>query len=172
VIRSIALIAAAAAAGLGLGLLVAGDDILPVSPETRSAEIPEARTLQSGEMPCGDFGGILMTSGECFAAGTIRFVGLYNLQGAAQFCKWRAANPGEWTRIKTYAGTGDKTNVNVVTWLGGSIVNGLEAYFVLGAPVFTIQPNTSPNRCKTPLAPPVVAGITPGETDVTVTIED
>lgn len=112
---------------------------------------------------------VQLTAGECFAAGIIRNVGLYNLQGAGQFCKWKPANPGEWSRLKTFAETG-ALPLNIVTWFGGSIKNWLEAYFATGAPTFTILPNTAPNICKTPLAPPVIAGVTPGETDATVTI--
>lgn len=113
---------------------------------------------------------LFMTDGECFAAGVIRFISLHNLQGAAQFCKWKAANPGEWSRIKQYAAT-EVAPLNIVTWFGGHIKNDLEAYFATGAGSFTIQPNPAPNVCKTPLAPPVVSGVTPGETDATVTIE-
>lgn len=119
-------------------------------------------------MGCEDWGSSF-TSGECFAAGTIRFVSLYNLQGAAQFCVWRKANPGEWLRLKTYASDGQAPQ-RIVTWFGGSIRNQLEAYFATGAPMFSIQPNTSPNVCKTPLPPPAVRGVTPGQTDATVTV--
>ena len=110
-----------------------------------------------------------LTPGECFAAGTIRYVSLYNLQGAAQFCKWALANPGEWSRLKSAALIGEPAS-NIVTWMGGHIKNDLEAYDATGAPVFSIQPNTAPNKCGTPLAAPSVAGVTPGQTDATVTI--
>lgn len=109
------------------------------------------------------------TQGECLAAGTIRFVGLYNLQGAGQFCKWQVANPGEWARLQSYA----QSNIpatNIVTWFGNSIQNELQAYFATGAPSFAISPNTAPNRCRTPLRPPIVSGVTPGQTDATVTV--
>jgi hypothetical protein len=119
---------------------------------------------------CEDWN-LSLSDGECFAAGTIRFVLFHNLQGAAQFCKWKAANPGEWSRLKGFAQT--KTPpTNIITWFGGAQLNALEAYFATGAPTFTIQPNTSTNVCKTPLTPPTVAGVTPGETTVTVTIEE
>ena len=117
---------------------------------------------------CNDWPGTY-TDGECFAAGTIQY-SLHDLQGAAQFCKWRAANPGEWSRLKGYASTAVAPS-SVITWLGGSIRHQLEAYFAAGAPPFTIPPNTAPNVCKTPLAPPVVQGVTPSQTDVTVTVE-
>ena len=105
----------------------------------------------------------------CFAAGAIRFVSMTNLQGAAQFCKWRAANPGEWNRLKGYASTGDKPD-RIITWFGGHIQNDLEAYFATGAPPFTMPVNHAPNVCRTPLVPPKIAQVTPGETDVTVTV--
>jgi hypothetical protein len=112
---------------------------------------------------------LFLTDGECFAASVIRFVSLYNMQGAAQFCNWKKANPGEWSRLKAYAETNGQP-ANIVTWFGGHIKNDLEAYFATGAGVFIIEPNISPNICKTPLAPPVVTGVTPSETDVTVTV--
>ena len=100
----------------------------------------------------------------------IRYVALTNLQGAVQFCKWRDANPGEWSRLKGYSSTGTQPE-QIVTWMGGSIKNELEAYFVTGAPTFTIQPNTAPNACTGKLVkPPLVTGVTPGQTEATVTV--
>lgn len=119
-------------------------------------------------MGCENWAGTY-TQKECFAAGVIRNVALYNLQGAAQFCKWRPANPGEWTRLKGYASSGIAPQ-EIVTWFGASIRNQLEAYFAAGAPAFTIEPNTAPNRCKTPIAAPIVQGVTPGQTDATITV--
>jgi hypothetical protein len=158
---------ALAVGGFAIGIV--GSEALPIFPEDGAA-VPRV-AVGEPEKICGGFG-IVLSDGECFAAGAIRFVALHNLQGAAQFCKWRAANPGEWARLKIFAGTGDVDNINVVTWLGSSIKNTLEAYLATGAPPFVIQPNTAPNVCKTPLAPPVVGSVTPGETDVTVTIEE
>lgn len=112
---------------------------------------------------------VQMTSRECFAAGTLRFVALYNLQGAAQFCKWKPSNPGEWTRITTYAQSGVPPT-SMKTWLGAAVVNILQAYFVTGAPPFTIQPNTAPNKCQTPLSSPTILGVTPTPTTATVTV--
>lgn len=131
---------------------------------------PSSTAIVSGPTyaNCEDWN-VLMTSRECFAAGTIRFVGLYNEQGAAQFCKWQPANPGEWTRITNYSTTGVPP-ASMKTWLGASIVNWLQAYFVTGAPPFTIQPNTSPNKCKTPLSSPEILGVTPSQNGATVTI--
>jgi len=118
---------------------------------------------------CEDWN-ITLSDGECFAAGIIRNVSLYNLQGAAQFCKWKGANPGEWSRLKGYAAT-ETEPLNIITWMGGHIKNDIQAYFVTGAPTFTIQPNTAPNACTGKLVtPPVVTSVTPGETDVTVTV--
>lgn len=160
----------AIAVGAGALVLAAGGfataselDIVPLSATATT-------TVSAGEMGCNDWPGVQLTTGECQAAGTIRYVALTNLQGAAQFCKWRGANPGEWSRIKGYAET-EVLPLNIITWLGGSIKNELEAYFVTGAPPFTILPNTAPNACTGKLlAPPVIAGVTPGEMDATVTI--
>jgi hypothetical protein len=154
---------AAGAVVLAVGGYAAADQ-LDISPLSAT----ETTTVAAGAMGCEDWP-VQLTAGECFAAGIIRNVALYNLQGAAQFCKWRAANPGEWSRLKGYAQT-ETAPASIVTWFGGSIKNDLEAYFATGAPVFTILPNTAPNACKTPLAPPVVAGVTPGQTDATVTV--
>lgn len=156
-IAQAAAIVAAAALGLGGAAVITEDDAaVTITTETT--------------MGCNDWP-VQLPQASCFAAGTIRYTALYNLQGAAQFCKWRAANPGEWQRLKTYAAEGG-VQTNTATWLGASILNELEAYFALGAPAFVIAPNNAPNRCKTPtLAPPVVAGVTPGQTDATVTIE-
>jgi hypothetical protein len=113
---------------------------------------------------------VALTQRECFAAGILRYVALTNLQGAAQFCKWRAANPGEWSRLRAYA-EAPSTKPAITTWFGVGLRDVLEAYSVLGAPPFTIVPNTAPNRCRTPtLAAPVVAGVTADASTATVTI--
>lgn len=118
---------------------------------------------------CEDWGPLPASS--CFAGGIIRNVSLHNLQGAVQFCKWRDANPGEWSRLKGYASTGT-TPTSIITWMGSHIQNDLQAYFAAGGPVFTIAPNTAPNACTGKLlAPPVVSGVTPGQTSATVTIQ-
>lgn len=127
-------------------------------------------TSTSTVMGCNDWP-VQLTTGECQAAGTIRYVSLTNLQGAVQFCKWKAANPGEWARLMAYSETGG-TPASIVTWMGGHIRDDLEAYFATGAPEFIIKPNTAPNICGGKIvAPPVVAGVTPGQTDATVTIQ-
>lgn len=149
------------ALALAVGGVVAGSE-LASSTETVTVV---AETTPPG---CNDWP-VELTTGECQAAGTIRYVALANLQGAAQFCKWRDANPGEWSRLKGYATT-EAPPASIVTWFGSSIKNELEAYFATGAPTFTIAPNTAPNACRTPLPPPTVAGVTPGQTDATVTI--
>lgn len=157
----------ALAAGAGVvalaaaGFVAGGTDISPLS-------ATETTTVAAGAMGCEDWP-VQLTQRECFAAGVIRNVSLSNLQGALQFCKWKAANPGEWSRLKGYATTGTAPTA-IVTWFGGHIQNDLQAYFAAGGPPFTILPNTAPNVCKTPLSPPVVTGVTPGETDVTVTV--
>jgi len=118
---------------------------------------------------CNDWPGAF-TDGECFAAGAI-LTSLSNLQPAVQFCKWRAANPGEWSRLSGYASSGTHAE-QIVTWLGGSILNELEAYFATHAPTFTLPRDPlPPNACGGKLlAPPAVGGVTPGQTDVTVTV--
>jgi hypothetical protein len=155
----------------GAGALVLAASGVAVGTQVTDSSSIETVTVMSTPTPpgCNDWP-VQLTTGECQAAGVIRYVALYNLQGAAQFCKWRGANPGEWSRLKGYAQT-NTSPLNIVTWLGGSIKNELEAYFVTGAPTFTIQPNTAPNACTGKLlAPPVVAGVTPGQTDATVTV--
>lgn len=117
---------------------------------------------------CEDWA-INLTRGECHAAGAIRFVALYNLQGAAQWCRWRDANPGEWARLRQMAAMGQPPE-RIVTWLGNAIRNVLEAYQATGAPPFEIAPNTAPNVCRTPLATPKVSATRVDETTATVTI--
>lgn len=167
--KTIAVVVGAAillGAAVGVTLNQTGHkDLLPFS----SSE--KARTLGAAPPPeanC-EFQGPL-NSQACFAAGIIRNVSLSNLQGAGQFCKWKGANPGEWAALKTYAETNPTTPPRIITWFGGHILNDLQAYFAAGGPEFTILPNTAPNVCKTPLAPPVVTGVTPGESTATVTV--
>lgn len=150
---------AASALALGTVGIVAGSTLT----SSESSSTPTSQT-QNCEDWIGSF-----TSGECFAAGIIRFVFLTNVQGAAQFCKWKGANPGEWSRLNNYAQTGT-TPTNIITWFGAALKNMLESYFATGAPAFTIQPNTAPNICKTPLSPPQIVGVTPGQTQATVTV--
>jgi hypothetical protein len=152
--------AAAGALVLAAGALVAGGTVADLTPN-------EAATSAEA-MGCEDWT-VQLTPGECFAAGVIRNVGLWNLQGAGQFCKWKIGSPGEWSRLQGYAET-ETPPASIVSWFGASIKNWLEAYFATGAPTFTIAPNTALNICRTPLAPPAVTGVTPGETDATVTI--
>jgi hypothetical protein len=110
-----------------------------------------------------------LPSSSCLAAGVIRNVSLWNLQGAAQFCNWKKSNPGEWSRIQDYAKTGTAP-ANIITWFGGHIYNDIQAYFAAGGPTFTIEPNTAPNICKTPLAPPKASVVGVTDTAATVTI--
>lgn len=153
-------VAAVALAAGGFGVAQTG-----ISPFSAT----ETTTVSSEAMGCEDWSGSY-TQRECFAAGVIRNVSLGNLQGAVQFCKWRNANPGEWSRLKGYASSGAAAT-QIVTWMGGHILNDLQAYFAAGGPAFTILPNTAPNACTGKLfAPPAVQGVTPGQTDVTVTV--
>jgi hypothetical protein len=116
---------------------------------------------------CGEWEA-LYTPRECGAAGLIRYAALHNLQGAAQFCKWRAANPGEWQRLREMAQTG--TTAQVRSWMGAAIRDVLQAYAEAGGPTFTIAPNESPNVCRTPLPAPQLDVVSVDETSVTVTI--
>lgn len=156
--------AVAGAAVLAVGGFATADqfDALPLSATATT-------TVTGTPMGCEDWSGSF-TQRECFAAGAIRNASLYNLQGAAQFCKWRDANPGEWSRLKGYSSTGTAAT-QIVTWLGGHIQNDLQAYFAAGGPPFVLLPNTAPNACTGKLLrPPTVTGVTPGQTDVTVTV--
>ncbi len=158
-----AVIAAGALALVGVaGLSTAAvvSDVVPLSATT---------TTTVGAKGCNDWP-LPMTDGECGAAG-FTLVAFQNLQPAAQFCKWKAANPGEWSRLVAYAASGTPAQT-IITWLGGSILNQLQAYFVTGAPTFALPRDPlPPNSCGGKLiAPPVVSGVTPGETDVTVTV--
>jgi hypothetical protein len=95
---------------------------------------------------------------------------LANVQPAKPFCTWKAANPGEWSRLSAYASSGTPPT-QIVTWQGGSILNSLQAYFVTGAPPFTLQITLPPNACGGKLIkPPLIVGVTPGETSATVTV--
>jgi hypothetical protein len=146
------------------GTAVVSTQVGPLAPEASTVTV-----VASAGPACGDFPEITDT-GACFAAGVLAFVFWPNIQGAVQWCKWRDANPGEWSRLKTYASTGT-TPTQIVTWMGGAMRNALEAYFAAGAPPFTIKPNPAPNACTGKvLAPPTVTGVTPGQTDVTVTV--
>lgn len=162
-----------AAAGAAAALAIFATGIVSATVATNAAETTTTTTqvlapVTDPQMSCGSWMPLL-TAGECGAAGTIRYASLNNLQGAVQFCKWKAANPGEWSRIKTYAETATMPT-NIVTWLGAHIMQDIQAYFYTGAPAFTIQPNTAPNVCKTPIPAPIIAGVTPGQTDATITI--
>jgi hypothetical protein len=150
--------AVALAAG---GFVLAGSDISPLT-------ATETVVVTPPTMGCNDWP-VQLSTGECQAAGTIRYVSLVNLQGAAQFCKWKSANQGEWSRLKAYAAS-TTPPMDVVTWLGSSILNQLQAYFVTGAPSFVMPVNDAPNKCRTPLPPPGIASVIPGQTDVTVTV--
>lgn len=114
----------------------------------------ESSVAVTEELPfCGE-GGPPLDLGLCGVQGTVKGL-LYNMQGAAQFCKWRAANPGEWSRVKAmFLSPQKQPPSGVVTWFGASLRDLSQAYaYAEGAP-YTIPPNTAPNACKTPLAPP------------------
>ncbi len=162
--RNVLTASALALVGLGGLATATATDILPLS-------ATETTTVSAGAMGCNDWPSQL-TQKECFAAGVI-LTGFQNLQPAVQFCKWKAANPGEWSRLKTYAATGGTTPPSqIVTWFGSSIRDDLLAYAVIGAPGFALElTNPPPNACTGKLVkPPIVLGVTPGETDATVTV--
>lgn len=152
----VALVTAGALALGGSGALVANELV-----NTQAASEPPKS--------CEDWG-VSLPDEQCFGAGIIRNVSLQNLQGAAQFCNWKKANPGEWLGLKSMAETRQQPS-KMITWMGNHILNDLQAYFVLGGTPFVLKPPTAPNVCKTPLATSVkVLGVTPGTTSVTVTV--
>lgn len=158
----------AIAAGVGAvalaatGFVAGSTDIAPLSATATT-------TVTATPMGCNDWSGSF-TQKECFAAGTLR-TALENLMPAVQFCKWKAANPGEWSRLKSYLSSGTPPT-NIVTWLGGSIRDEMAAYLVAGGPPYSVPLNPlPPNACTGKLVtPPTVTGVTPGQTDVTVTV--
>ena len=101
---------------------------------------------------CGEQGIVPTDPRLCAARGVILYGSLYNIQGAGQFCKWKASNPGEWTRIKEYLSS--RTPAQVITWFGASLRDQVQAYFEADGPVTIMPENTAMNICKTPLAPP------------------
>lgn len=162
--KRVAAVAAGFSALAAGGFVLGGTDISPLS----ATETMTVLAATAEPPACEDWGVIIPTS-SCFAAGIVRNVSLSNLQGAAQFCKWKDTNPGEWNRLMTYASDG-QAPARIVTWFGNHIQNDLQAYFAAGGPPFSIKPNMASNICKTPLAPPVVAGVTPDQTQATVTV--
>jgi hypothetical protein len=159
----------AMAAGVGAIVLAVGGftaaDQLGVTPLSAT----ETTTVAAGAMGCNDWPGAY-TQRECFAAGTL-LTSLQNLQPAVQFCKWRDANPGEWTRIQGYASTATLPT-QIVTWMGAHIRDDVMAYLAAGGPTFTLALATPPpNACTGKLVkPPAIVGVTPGQTDATVTV--
>lgn len=153
------------------GFIAGGTNISPLSNQSTTTVL--AASVPAPPDPNCEFGPDI-PSEACFAAGIIRNVSLSNLQGASQFCKWRTANPGEWNKLTSWAQHAGEPNViepTVLTWMGNHIKNDLQAYFVTGAPAFQILPNTAPNACTGKLlSGPVVSGVTPGQTDATVTV--
>jgi hypothetical protein len=156
--------AGAAAAGAAALALAAGGVIAATSiGDSSSSSV--ATTPPSG---CNDWPGT-WTQRECFAAGAVQ-TALANIQPAVQFCKWRAANPGEWSRLQAGARSGVQA-ASIVTWMGSAVRDQLDSYRYAGAPPFELAIVLPPNACGGKLlAPPAIAGVTPGPTDATVTI--
>ncbi len=158
----------AIAAGVGALVLGAGGFAVANQAGITPLSATETTTSVVGTKGCNDWPGTF-TDGECMAAG-FTLTALHNLQPAVQFCKWKAANPGEWSRLSSYASTGTHST-QIVTWLGGSIQNELEAYFGTRAPPFTLQITLPPNACGGKIIkPPIITGTTSGQTDATVTV--
>lgn len=158
----------AIAAGVGAAVLAAGGFAVASSQDIIPLSATATTTTVLSEKGCNDWPGAF-TDAECGAAG-FTLTALQNIQPAIQFCKWKAANPGEWNRLSAYSSSGTPAQ-SIITWLGGSINNSLAAYFVTGAPPFTLQITLPPNACGGKLIkPPIISGVTPGETDVTVTV--
>lgn len=158
----------AIAAGVGAVVVAAGGFVAADQVGIAPLSATSTTTTTLSEKGCNDWPGAF-TDAECGAAG-FTLTALANVQPAKPFCVWKAANPGEWSRLSAYASTGAQAQ-NIVTWQGGSISNSLQAYFVTGAPTFTLQITLPPNACGGKLIkPPTISGVTPGETDVTVTV--
>ena len=116
----------------------------------------------------GPFSGSFLYSNTCTKHPSSSDIYMGN--SAGQFCKWQAANPGEWSRIKDMSDGGEPAAV--VTWMGAGLRDAVQAYLVTGAPTFPLVEYRPVNRCRTPIAPPVIVSVQPGETDVTVTLAE
>lgn len=113
------------------------------------------------ESPICDATGTAVDSGACGAQGVILHGLLYNIQGAVQFCKWKAANPGEWSRLQAYLGAPSTSPPGiVVTWFGAALRDAIQAYsFAYGQPA--AMPIPAPNACGGKLiAPPTNVQVT------------
>jgi hypothetical protein len=136
------------AAGLAAAVVFASGGI---AGSVLSTESTTAETTTTVEPFCGE--SVVPTDPKlCASRGFILYGSLYNIQGAGQFCKWKAANPGEWTRIKAYINT--RTTAQVTTWFGASLRDQVQAYLAADGPTTTMPANNTPNACKTPLSPP------------------
>lgn len=144
--RQLAIVGAASVLFLGGGAV--GSQL---APETAAVETFPA---------CGE-GGPQIDTGLCGAQNAIKAF-FHNAQGAGQFCKWKAANPGEWSRVKNMMNN-PQTNPpdGVVTWFGASLRDLTQAYAWAQGSAYIIPPNTAANICKTPLAPPTNLRVTP-----------
>lgn len=155
------------AGGLAAGVLALGGFVAADSFDATPLSATQVVTTSPELKGCNDWP-IQLTTKECFAAGTIR-TALQNIQPAIQFCKWKAANPGEWSRLRALALTPGGTP-QIATWMGTAVMNQLQAYQAVGAPPFELQIQLPPNACGGKLiSAPVIGGVTPGQTDVTVT---
>ena len=155
-------LAVLAIAGIAVGIAVSRED--------GGSSSPRRGATTTTPMGCNDWAGTF-TQKECFAAGVL-LTSFQNLQPAVPFCKWKASNPGEWTRLRAQAAAADPNfTAPVVSWQGASISDTILAYSVLGGPGFELQATLPKNACGGPIVkPPIVQGVTPGQTDATVTV--
>lgn len=146
-------VAAIATAGaVGVAGLIAGDEW------TNS----ESTAVAESAVPVCDSTGTAIDPGACGAQGILLHGALYNIQGAVQFCKWKAANPGEWSRLKGYlAAPSSSTPAIVVTWFGSALRDQIQAYsYAYGNPA-QMPAMTAPNACTGRLvAPPTNVQVT------------
>lgn len=119
-----------------------------------STEATESETTTVVLPVCGVTGQPLDES-LCTVQGVLLYGMFYNIQGAGQFCKWSAANPGEWARIKGYVTNPSVPPERIVTWFGAALRDAAQAYAYAEAVAGkAVPPNNVPNKCKTPLSPP------------------
>ena len=124
-----------------------------LAPQSTSAE------PQTYAVNCGDYNEP-EDERVCATRGYLLWGMLVNIQGADQFCKWRAANPGEWTRIKGYLSTGT-VQTPIITWFGAGLRDVVQTYFAASGRPVAMPPNTAPNKCGGKLvAPPTGLTVT------------
>jgi hypothetical protein len=151
--KSIAAVAGAGIIALGAGAFLAT--------QNETAPLSVVETVSS-TTSCGDTN-LPEDTRICGVRGFLLNGSLYNMQGAVQFCKWKAANPGEWTRLKSYLAS-TTPPLNIVTWLGAHIRDDIQAFLLANNNIGSTMPeNNSPNICGGKiLAPPTNLQTTTG----------